>query len=171
MKNQKCTECVNFALAGTESGDAYLFCMEDPNKDLTICDEYPGTAVSSLKEFDQKYAGGCDDYERLDGGFSVESETKIINLKSGDAYDIYIGRQNNSLRYGSLRESFFENPFRLLKDGPGPVVLKKYREHIIKKKGWKEELEKLRGKILACWCKPGPCHGDVLIELLEENKD
>lgn len=26
--------------------------------------------------------------------------------------------------------------------------------------------EELRGKNLACWCKPGcPCHGDVLLEL------
>ena len=29
-----------------------------------------------------------------------------------------------------------------------------------------ENLKNLRGKDLACWCKPGkPCHADVLIEL------
>lgn len=29
-----------------------------------------------------------------------------------------------------------------------------------------EELAELRGKNLACWCKPGdPCHADVLLEL------
>lgn len=28
------------------------------------------------------------------------------------------------------------------------------------------QLEELRGKDLACWCKPGePCHADVLLEL------
>jgi len=32
-----------------------------------------------------------------------------------------------------------------------------------------KELEKLRGKILGCWCKPKACHGDVIIELLDEN--
>ena len=26
-------------------------------------------------------------------------------------------------------------------------------------------LPKLRGKNLACWCKPGPCHADVLLEI------
>jgi hypothetical protein len=26
-------------------------------------------------------------------------------------------------------------------------------------------LPELRGKKLGCWCKPGPCHGDVLAEL------
>ena len=31
------------------------------------------------------------------------------------------------------------------------------------------ELEKLRGKHLACWCKPGePCHADVLLKLANE---
>jgi hypothetical protein len=29
-----------------------------------------------------------------------------------------------------------------------------------------QSLEELRGKNLACWCKPGePCHADVLLEL------
>ena len=33
--------------------------------------------------------------------------------------------------------------------------------------GWiKAHLAELRGKNLACWCKPGePCHADVLLEL------
>lgn len=30
----------------------------------------------------------------------------------------------------------------------------------------KNNLKKLRGKNLACWCKPGtPCHADVLLEI------
>ena len=28
-----------------------------------------------------------------------------------------------------------------------------------------EWLEPLRGKDLACWCKEGPCHADILLEL------
>ncbi len=34
----------------------------------------------------------------------------------------------------------------------------------------KEELMKLKGKNLGCWCKPEGCHGDVLIKILEEYK-
>lgn len=30
----------------------------------------------------------------------------------------------------------------------------------------KPDLEPLRGKTLACWCAPEPCHGDVIAELL-----
>lgn len=26
-------------------------------------------------------------------------------------------------------------------------------------------LPELRGKHLVCWCKPGPCHGDILLKL------
>ena len=29
-----------------------------------------------------------------------------------------------------------------------------------------EWLEPLRGKCLACWCAPLPCHGDIIIEML-----
>ena len=29
------------------------------------------------------------------------------------------------------------------------------------------ELNNLRGKCLGCWCHPEPCHGDVLIDILE----
>jgi hypothetical protein len=30
------------------------------------------------------------------------------------------------------------------------------------------DLEELRGKRLGCYCKPQACHGDVLVELVEE---
>lgn len=32
------------------------------------------------------------------------------------------------------------------------------------------DISVLRGKSLACWCKPGePCHADVLLELANED--
>ena len=36
-----------------------------------------------------------------------------------------------------------------------------------------DSLHELEGKVLGCWCKVKghePCHGDVLVELLEKNK-
>jgi len=30
------------------------------------------------------------------------------------------------------------------------------------------EFLKLKGKRLGCWCKPKGCHGDVIVELLED---
>ena len=32
------------------------------------------------------------------------------------------------------------------------------------------DLHELDGKILGCWCKPKPCHGDVIAELVN-NRD
>lgn len=31
----------------------------------------------------------------------------------------------------------------------------------------KDFFEPLRGKALACWCHPGPCHGDIIVRLLD----
>lgn len=33
-----------------------------------------------------------------------------------------------------------------------------------------EDIDELRGKVLGCFCKPHPCHGDVLVELLGQRE-
>jgi hypothetical protein len=33
-----------------------------------------------------------------------------------------------------------------------------------------QSLDELEGKTLGCFCKPKPCHGDVLLELLSQKK-
>lgn len=54
------------------------------------------------------------------------------------------------------------------------IVIKNAQEAVdvfrswIETVGWAHglDVEELRGKNLACWCKPGtPCHADVLLEL------
>ena len=48
-------------------------------------------------------------------------------------------------------------------------VITAYRwwlEHHLK--SYPDYLEPLRGKRLACWCAPLPCHGDVILQALEE---
>lgn len=77
--------------------------------------------------------------------------------------DVYIGRYNR--RYG-LKASKWSNPYRIGKDGTREAVIEKYRRHL-DTSGLINQIEELRGKRLGCWCKPAPCHGDVLIELLE----
>jgi hypothetical protein len=42
--------------------------------------------------------------------------------------------------------------------------------NFIKKKLKTGELD-LKGKVLGCWCKPMPCHGDILLQLLKENEE
>lgn len=31
-----------------------------------------------------------------------------------------------------------------------------------------DELKKMKGKRLGCWCKPEPCHGDILLKIINE---
>lgn len=77
---------------------------------------------------------------------------------------MYIGRANG--RHG-LAASVWANPFRVEDHGrEGAIAL--YRDYIAERIASEPErydLNRLRGKTLACWCAPLPCHGDVLAEL------
>lgn len=81
-------------------------------------------------------------------------KTKVVN-KYKEPYDIYIGRGS---KWG--------NPFEIGKDGTREEVIEKYRLYILNKPELLNSLPELKGKTLGCFCKPKPCHGDVLIELL-----
>lgn len=60
------------------------------------------------------------------------------------------------------------NPFEIGKDGDRKEVIEKYRQYILNKPELMNSLHELKGKVLACWCKPLPCHGDILVELCEK---
>ena len=38
---------------------------------------------------------------------------------------------------------------------------------VVKRPDLMPRLPELRGKTLACWCKPGPCHGDAIAQLAD----
>jgi len=82
-------------------------------------------------------------------------ETRVVNLRH-EKYDVYIGRGS---KWG--------NPFKIGADGTREEVIEKYRQYIMNRPDLLNDLEELRGKCLGCYCKPKPCHGDVLVELLE----
>lgn len=84
--------------------------------------------------------------------------TKVVHC-GFHPYDIYIGRGS---KWG--------NPFLMGIDGDRIEVIKKYKEYILKSEVLKD-IEELRDKVLGCFCNPLPCHGDVLIELLEGLKN
>jgi hypothetical protein len=106
---------------------------------------------------------------------SAESITKtiIVNIHAHrgvrPAYDVYIGR---ATKYTEFKEdSKWANPFKIQNYHNPVECLDAYEAHIRQKitENPKEyNIEELRGKRLGCWCKPGPCHGDILIKLLEE---
>jgi len=51
------------------------------------------------------------------------------------------------------------------RDGSRDEVIAKYRAWIVRQPALMAALHELRGKSLLCWCAPGRCHADVLMEL------
>ena len=79
--------------------------------------------------------------------------------------DVYIGRA--CFRGGwQLSQSPLHNPFKVGRDGTIEEVLQKYENHVRSRPDLVALLPALRGKRLGCWCKPGPCHGDILMKML-----
>jgi hypothetical protein len=91
--------------------------------------------------------------------------TRVANLRHeplGDA--VYVGRAMP--RHG-LTGSAFANPYRVGQDGTCAEVIEKYRHWIVRQPLLLASLHELRGRRLACWCSPEPCHADVLAELAD----
>lgn len=90
------------------------------------------------------------------------NKTKVVHMKK-DKYDVYIGRP-----------SIWGNPFShregtlaLHKCETRDEAVQKYRDWIQTQPQLLTQIPTLKGKILACWCKPQACHGDVLAELAD----
>lgn len=96
-----------------------------------------------------------------------ENDTRVVHCLK-EPYDVYIGRGHGS-EWG--------NPFTHIKSEAtlAKFVVRTREEAIEKYKDWvktqshlMEKLPQLKGKRLGCWCKPKKCHGDVLVELINE---
>lgn len=86
----------------------------------------------------------------------------VVHCKKS-SFDVYIGRPS---KWG--------NPFTHIPAGTtAQFVVKNREEAVAKYKEWilnqpelvKQVKAELKGKILACWCSPQACHGDVLAEI------
>ena len=85
--------------------------------------------------------------------------TKVVNIKDGEEYDVYIGRGS---KWG--------NPFIIGRDGDRKEVICLYRQWLPTNKKLMNDLMELDKQTLGCFCKPKACHGDVLIEFIEAKK-
>src|SRR3990167_1052603 len=83
--------------------------------------------------------------------------------------DVYIGRKV-TLGGWNLHQSKWANPFKIKECGSAENAVRKYEDFIRKQPRLLQDLYELEGKTLGCWCKPEPCHGDVLVKLINEKK-
>jgi hypothetical protein len=82
--------------------------------------------------------------------------TTVVNKKVDKDYDVYIGRPS---KWG--------NPFKMKTEGDRNLVIGEYRKWILTQSRLLRDLHELKGKRIACFCKPLACHGDVLAELAD----
>jgi len=98
--------------------------------------------------------------------------TKVVNLRN-DLYDVYIGRggKGQSGYFGNpiVRGKFCQACGKIHLDAGSTLdCYKKYfYDRIEKDNQFKEEVLKLKGKTLGCFCKPNRCHGDTIKEWLD----
>lgn len=92
---------------------------------------------------------------------------KVVHCKK-EKYDVYIGRPS---KWGNPF-SHKEETLAQFKVNSRDEAVEAYRKWITEGDGKHllNDLHELDGKILGCWCKPKACHGDVLIELIEKQK-
>ena len=87
-------------------------------------------------------------------------ETTVVNIRK-EPYDVYIGRA------GKGQDGYFGNPFT----GHDRIrVIKEYETYFYNRikndEEFKQRILELKGKRLGCFCKPLPCHGDIIAEYL-----
>ena len=93
--------------------------------------------------------------------------TQVVNVKSLAPTE----QRNATVFIG--RPSIFGNPFLIGPDGDRSEVIRKYAAWFhAKLKGdpsFRNAVHALKGKALGCFCRPLPCHGDVIVDYLERS--
>ena len=130
---------------------------------------------------DQKTSDGKKEYKTTDGKVRDSRSTTLVNVKvkylrprgyhsfmewSRDPNHVYIGR-NMSCYIPGARGSMWRNPFSAKKYGRRECI-EMYEKELRSNEFLMSRLGKLKGKELGCWCAPEPCHGDVLLKLINE---
>jgi hypothetical protein len=132
----------------------------DGDDDEDVCDEY---------EFN-------DDERMLYENWS-EGDTIVVNQRKGKHENlIRWAKDKGILEYIDRKKrdgkvSKFGNPFEMTKESERNTVIEQFKKHFYSNHELMKEAEKLRGKVLACWCHPKPCHGDVIVDYLHPSED
>ena len=96
---------------------------------------------------------------------------RVVNVRHQQQADaIYVGRAVPSR---GLADSPFGNPYKLGRDATPADradVIQKYRSWLLGQRELLRRLHELRGRTLACWCAPEPCHANVLVELVDADE-
>lgn len=84
---------------------------------------------------------------------------------SGDPRVLNIRTQSSRSAVGIVRGTVWGNPFKIGDDGDRYAVLRAHEDWLRREPELVSELWRLRGRDLACYCDPLPCHGWLLFYL------
>ncbi len=104
--------------------------------------------------------------------FPHDGATRVVNLKRGDEFDVYGGRARGGKPPHLCdvgEEGWLGNPHPIARCGAMalPFFRRYLRDRLVRDPKFRAGVEALRGKRLGCFCKPRPCHLDVVVEWLE----
>jgi len=87
--------------------------------------------------------------------------TKVVNLKK-HTYDVYCGRA------GRGHDGYFGNPYDISHGREKCIEMFKiyFYNRLDGDPDFKERVLALKNKVLGCFCKPLPCHCDVIADYL-----
>jgi hypothetical protein len=93
-------------------------------------------------------------------------KTQVVHCKKSK-FDVYIGRPS---KYGNPF-SHKEDTLAQFKTSTKEESLQRYKEWLLSQPSLISEMKvELKGKILGCWCSPARCHGDIIIEVIENKR-
>lgn len=91
--------------------------------------------------------------------------TKVVNRKHNVPYDIYIGR--GSIWGNPFTSKPLESTKAKHQASSKEEAIRMFKRMLVDRKDLVKEIPNLKGKVLACYCKPHACHGDVLSAIAE----
>jgi hypothetical protein len=106
-----------------------------------------------------------------------EPTTKLVNQKRTNDFDVDIGRAdygNSDMKNTPVGEpGWLGNPYPKGDHGREKCI-ELFREDFVERlqadPEFRSAVENLQGKTLGCYCKPKACHGDVILEFLEDGQ-
>lgn len=113
--------------------------------------------------------------ENVDFYPSDEAETRLVNIKYLNNYyivDVYIGNSENCPK--NLNTTNLQNPYSISEHGRQSAVemYKAYFYHrYITDKEFRRTVHNCQGKTLGGWSYPSKCHGEVIVDLIQQIQD
>ena len=97
--------------------------------------------------------------------------TTVIHVHDMQEGDVYIGRKS-TLSSPMRSDSPWRSDFKISAILPRDEAIKAYEYWVLysveHRAMWiREHVHELKGKRLACWCAPKPCHGNSLAKWAE----